>query len=186
MSRVTRATSRAEAEIFQNNNKADALNSKTEVEENMNENMPAAATESLDESLKMEAQKPKQANSKAKTKKATGNRQPLGYIALNAVDDDVEKREKNAKEHRRSSNDKADSGGLDLSVGDETEIRVDDCEAVNGEEVVATEFMEPSVLEVVEEVDEDAGDKEAKETPSVGKEVESFGTSKFFHVLSVA
>lgn len=187
MSRVTRASSRAEAEFSQNKiNKADIQNLTLEIHENVNENKPAIVAEiSSHEPFKAEIKKPKKANAKTKTKSAANNRQPLGDIALNAIDDGVERREKNTKEQKRSNSDKTEGERIDLSVEDETKIRVDDEEITKKEELVATEFMEPSVLEVVEEVDEDAGDKETKESSYVGKEVESLGTSKFFNVLSV-
>lgn len=188
MSRVTRASSRAEAEFSQNNNNKVAIQDSTpEIHENLDENMPAAvAGLSLDEPFKADTKKSKKANAEAKTKSATHNRQPLGDIALNTVNDGVETREKNTKEQKRSNSDKAEDEGIDLSVEDETAFRPEDEEIMKKEELFATEFMEPSVLEVVEEVDEDAGDKEMKESSYVGKEVESLGTSKFFNVPSVA
>ena len=186
MSRVTRATSRAEAEFHQNSSKADAQNLNPEGFENMNESMSAAVTVNSDEPFKADTQKPKRAKAKAKTMNTTGNRQPLGDIALNAVDDDVKKREKNAKEQTRSNNDNAESEGIDLSVEDETEIRVNDWETENKQESASAEFMEPSVLEAVEEVNEEAGDEDTKESFYAGKDVESLDISEFYHVLSVA
>lgn len=193
MRRVTRATSRAEVEINNVNgnisDKSDTGNPPSDSLEGMDENLSEFASKPHDPANK-DAQKSKN-DTKTRTKKGLGSRRPLGDIALNVVDDDAAKWHKTTnKAERRSKNSNTDSEAIDSSLGSELEEGCrEDGKAENEAEIgkqeeqsPSAEFMEPSVLEVVEEVDEDAGEGErvVGKKASAEKTVEGSGAGKFY------
>ena len=203
MRRVTRASSRAGAEISNNNDnnnnnnnnnknnndgKCDMKTPKSEVHGAMDENNLAVASKLQDGLIKEESQNSKN-NVGSKATKVVAKRQPLGDIALNAVDDDVKKRETRTRGDRGSDGSKVDAEVAEYSPVVASEISVDEksviTERVENEELAATEFMGPSILDVVQEVDEDAGegDKGVRETYYKENVVESSGAGKFYQIL---
>ena len=193
MRRVTRATSRAEAEFnnvsdtnHSNYAKCDLKESNSKPDDILDENNSAVAANSSEGLKNIESQNQK-SNDWPKGKKATTKRQPLGDIALNAVNDDSEKR-KVTRADRRSGGGDVDTETGEASLVVDSEIHVDEEQNMNMEvynnegELAATELMEPSILDVVQEVDEIAveKDEDAERTSCVENVVESSGASKYY------